>query len=118
MTNTNNPSSASTIRYPLLSYGSRREMETYQQQGEIVKRHLLAISIYGSVGGRQIYGLWAFMSVRVAVQTFFFSQSLGVDETNRTKMRNLNLKSQLSSIYIFRDHSVHTSRRTWRDGLV
>jgi len=45
-------------------------MDTYLQQGEIVKRHLLAILIYGSVDGRQIYALWAFVSVRVAVQTF------------------------------------------------
>jgi len=30
--------------------GSKREMEMYKQQSEIVLRHLSAISIYGYVG--------------------------------------------------------------------
>jgi len=37
-----------------LAKGSRREMELYQQQSEIVMRNLPAISIYGYAGGRQI----------------------------------------------------------------
>jgi len=34
--------------------GSKREMEIYKQQSEIVKRRLHAFLIHGNVGGRQI----------------------------------------------------------------
>jgi len=36
--------------------GSKREIETDKQQSEIIKRNLLAISIYSYVGGRKIEG--------------------------------------------------------------
>jgi len=38
----------------------QREIDIYKQQSEIVMRHLPAISMYGYVGGRQVYALWAF----------------------------------------------------------
>jgi len=34
--------------------GSKRQMEIYKQQSEVIKRHLPAISIKGNVGGRKI----------------------------------------------------------------
>jgi len=43
-------------------------MEILKQQSETEMRHLLLISIYGYVGGRQILALWA---LEWAWQTFY-----------------------------------------------
>jgi len=103
-------------------------------------RLLPTISIYGYMGGRQIYALRAF---EWAWQTFL-GQSIGIDETNtfqlkffiqhencgrhrlrrlvgvrvgvayshnklalRTRLRNLNLKSEFSIFDSYRDIRVH-----------
>jgi len=47
-------------------------------------RNIPAISLYGYVGGRQIYALWA---LEWACQTFFWGQSKGIDETNKLQLQ-------------------------------
>jgi len=59
-------------------------MKICKQQSEPEMRHLPVISIYGYVGGRQIYALWA---LKWAWQTFFLNQSIGIDETNTFQLK-------------------------------
>jgi len=47
-------------------------------------RNIPAISLYGYVGGRQIYALWA---LEWACQTFFWGKSNGIDETNKLQLQ-------------------------------
>jgi len=59
-------------------------MEKCKQQSEIEMSHLPGISIYGYVGGRQIYALWA---LEWACQTFF--GSIGINKNNTYQIRFL-----------------------------
>jgi len=58
-------------------------MEICKQQSELEMRHFPVISIYGYVGGRQIYALWA---LKWACP-FFLGQSIGSDETNTFQLK-------------------------------
>jgi len=67
-------------------------MEMCKKTRESEMRHLPAISIYGYVGGRQIYALWA---IEWAWQPFI--QSIGIDETNKFQLKFFSIMQILGS---------------------